>query len=134
MKTWIDLVTLRNGEYAIAWHDEEDGEGARLGGSGETLEQLETELARAKEQREREQYEWTYVEIETLKNALKLGGHLVPWDGWRFPTGYAAKRGLGIARAARKAAKFAFDEGREMPEWAKQALAAGWKAPKGWKP
>lgn len=22
----------------------------------------------------------------------------------------------------------------EWPEWAKQALAAGWKAPKGWKP
>jgi hypothetical protein len=25
-------------------------------------------------------------------------------------------------------------EGPELPDWAKQALAAGWTAPKGWKP
>lgn len=134
MKIWIDLVPLRGGEYAVAWHDEDDGEGARLGGSGETLEQLEAELARTKERREFEQYEWAYVEVETCRNALKLGGHHVLWDGWRFPTEHAAKRALVIARAARKAAKLAFDTGREMPEWAQQARAAGWKPPKGWKP
>ena len=41
------------------------------------------------------------------------------------------------AQAALRVAKQAVEElssTTPMPEWAKQALAAGWKAPKGWRP
>jgi hypothetical protein len=38
------------------------------------------------------------------------------------------------ALAAAKAALTIHRSAKPWPEWAKQALAAGWKAPKGWKP
>lgn len=37
------------------------------------------------------------------------------------------------ADKARAAANLAMKQDRELPDWAKTALAAGWKAPKGWK-
>lgn len=39
-----------------------------------------------------------------------------------------------LANAALKAVNLALEGERERPKWAAQALAAGWKAPKGWKP
>jgi hypothetical protein len=42
----------------------------------------------------------------------------------------AARVALRVARAAVRA----FRDGRPLPGWAKKALAAGWRAPKGWKP
>lgn len=41
------------------------------------------------------------------------------------------------AHAARRIAKAAIKRGRAakpLPDWAQKALAAGWKAPKGWSP
>lgn len=46
-------------------------------------------------------------------------------------------RTIGEARAALRAAKVAINELRSKkpwPAWAKQAIAAGWRAPKGWAP
>ncbi len=37
------------------------------------------------------------------------------------------------ARVALRVAKEALKQERPLPEWAKTALAEGWKAPKGWK-
>lgn len=51
------------------------------------------------------------------------------FSGFYWETQKAAKAALSIVKAAIKAGV-----DRPLPEWAKQALAAGWKAPKGWKP
>lgn len=44
------------------------------------------------------------------------------------------RSGASKALAAAKAALTVHRSAKPWPEWAKQALAAGWKAPKGWKP
>lgn len=38
------------------------------------------------------------------------------------------------SKAADLANKVTVLKGMRLPDWAKQALAAGWKMPKGWKP
>jgi hypothetical protein len=58
------------------------------------------------------------------------------------PDGVSEYRGFywesrNKAQAALRAANVALKIARDntpWPEWAKQALAAGWKAPKGWRP
>lgn len=47
---------------------------------------------------------------------------------WESRSG--AQKALKVAKEAVKLAA----EKRPLPEWAKKALAEGWKAPKGWKP
>lgn len=42
----------------------------------------------------------------------------------------AARKAMGTINATRKAAQAE----KPWPEWAVQAVAAGWKAPKGWRP
>ncbi len=44
------------------------------------------------------------------------------------------RSGASKALAAAKAALTVHRSAKPWPEWAKQALAAGWKAPKGWQP
>lgn len=50
--------------------------------------------------------------------------------GLYWETRAAASKALTAAKAALKAHRSA----KPWPEWAKQALVAGWKAPKGWQP
>lgn len=47
--------------------------------------------------------------------------------GFEFDSKTRAKEALRLAKAAK-------NHPYPMPEWATQAIAAGWKAPKGWKP
>lgn len=47
------------------------------------------------------------------------------WDSYS-----QAKKALAIAKRIWKELR----DGRPWPDWAKQASAAGWKPPKGWKP
>ena len=56
-------------------------------------------------------------------------------DG-RDTIGFYWKSKAGVQAAMRivKAALKAGQDARPLPGWAKQAIAAGWKAPKGWKP
>jgi hypothetical protein len=58
-------------------------------------------------------------------NTSELGA-----DGLYWYTRSAASKALAAAKAALTVHRSA----KPWPEWAKQALAAGWKAPKGWKP
>lgn len=53
------------------------------------------------------------------------------WSGLLLETAAQAKKALAAAKTAIKA----LDGSQEhWPEWARLAAAAGWKAPKGWKP
>lgn len=47
---------------------------------------------------------------------------------------WESKASATIALRAAKAAVQSVVAKRPTPEWTKQAIAAGWKAPKGWKP
>jgi hypothetical protein len=61
-------------------------------------------------------------------------GAAVPYlrnhDGYRWETRGDTQRALRAAKAALLDARSKVP----LPDWAKQALAAGWKMPKGWKP
>ncbi len=50
-------------------------------------------------------------------------------NGYHWPTKAKAEAALRAINAALKN-----DTGAPMPDWAVKASAAGWKAPKGWKP
>lgn len=55
-------------------------------------------------------------------------------EGEDGPFWWSSRSGAQKAlKVAKEAAKLAAEK-RPLPEWAKKALAEGWKAPKGWKP
>ena len=60
------------------------------------------------------------------KTVRELEGVVIDDRGAAFETQAQAKKAL-------QAVKFALTQDRPLPEWAKTAIAEGWKAPKGWK-
>lgn len=93
--------------FGLAWFDE-DGEGLRLG------------------------YEAIVGDLEHTAACAAAKACAVGLDihgNYFWETEAAAKRARAVCRAAAKHA-----HGTVMPEWTIAALAAGWKAPKGWKP
>lgn len=70
----------------------------------------------------------TDSEHSTATEALK--GQPFDGVGYYWETRSAVNKALVAVRAALKAKQST----KPYPEWAKQALAAGWKAPKGWQP
>ena len=62
--------------------------------------------------------------------ANQAGGCEIDNIGLRWESKARAQEALVSARAALKAAR----SSKPYPEWAIKALAAGWKAPKGWVP
>ena len=83
-------------------------------------------------------YQDLQVAYDVLRRRLADGGE----DMWRnddcymFQTQAAASRALEAVTAALDAAEAAkvAEADRSLPAWAVTALAAGWTAPKGWKP
>lgn len=132
----IDIFQDRY-EYHVSWTDEEaDDEGAWIGQDANTpLDTLRAKMATAKQKREFDDYEYLAVEIAAQNwvsgspAGVSQAGH-----GYEFETLAKAKQFLAAMRAEMKAAKAEYDSGVLWPEWAKQAQAAGWKPPKGWKP
>lgn len=61
--------------------------------------------------------------------AVKMFGPGRDGYGWYFSDKTTALVARRAARAAVRAHR-----GKSLPAWAKQALAAGWKKPRGWKP
>lgn len=61
--------------------------------------------------------------------AAKPTGH-DPYRGFYWDTRSAAQKALTACNAALRMCR----DNKPWPEWAKQALAAGWKPPKGWTP
>ncbi len=99
--------------YHIGWlcWDEEygDEEGLRLGEGGKDVGADHTAAEAA---------------VKDMKDGREDGG------AYFWESRSAAQRALKVAKEAVKAAA----ANRPLPDWAKKALAAGWKAPKGWKP
>jgi len=71
---------------------------------------------------------------------------LVNWECWKSHEVAAKSKGVqkdsggfyweskSLAQAALKLINAELKADRPLPEWAKTAIANGWKAPKGWKP
>ncbi len=122
----------------VAWAYEDD-EGAWVGQEVEkTIDQLKAEKADAYKDRNdegRDKFEYTSVEIAAKEWAEQNPKGLIQsHGGFEFENVTTAKRFLAAMRATLKAARSEYDTGAPWPEWAKQAHAAGWKPPKGWKP
>lgn len=110
-------------------------------------------------QEARDYYRWR-IQWEFLDEDERDGGYLVQmsddglgeppndreeWEHWaasravRETNGYmhdntgAYWESRRLACAARDVAVLAIKQERPLPEWAKRALAEGWKPPKGWK-
>jgi len=113
------MVVEGDYEYMLQWWlVEDDDMGLTIG------EMQEKDLGSEPEDRE-EWENWVAHQI-----AAKSDGVLPRRDGGAFT--WDTKRG---AEQALKQIKLTWKtKVRELPEWAKTALNAGWKAPKGWKP
>lgn len=101
-------------EFGIGWL--EDGEcDAHLGQS--------TDDGKGPAPKEREDWEWWIAS----KIMLEMGATRSDRR-----TAYVFDS-RSAATAAMQRIKLEFSQERPMPDWAKKALAEGWKAPKGWK-
>lgn len=113
------IEECNEGYYLVWYFPEEEDLGGCLGDS----DYAENSLAKSKNQDERET-------IAAHFAAKALSDFKSPRYGFIFETKSKAKAALTAANAAIKVQR----SEKPWPEWAKTALAAGWKAPKGWKP
>jgi hypothetical protein len=139
-KAWLEVVDGLHLSY-VAWFDEDDGEGARVGQDSETpINKLVAEQAKARGVRDEEgfaMFEYYSVEIAARKWVAEHGKHVAKIRstyGYEFEAPAWARKFRAAMNAALKSARSEYDSNVPWPEWAKQAEAAGWKPPKGWKP
>lgn len=120
MTTKLDIIEERDSRYAIAWivYEEEFGEdiGSYLGDMWDTVKDLKEAPV------EREMNEIWLAE----HTAYRFNPNIDSYFYWN-----TRAQALDVLRAVRFALK---NIDRPLPEWAKEALSHGWKAPRGWKP
>lgn len=127
---WLDL-TYRRGRFGISWFDDENGEGAALGGDSEACSRPAPPLE------DQEAWEnWTAEKI-ACASECECDAHGFSWETEarakrvlvlikkEFVFGAAKRKHIVRAKAAKQ---------RPHPQWAQTALAEGWTPPKGWKP
>lgn len=110
------VVTEENHRFMIQWEEEGD-----LGGY---LCQSETDGTGDPPQDREEWEHWAASKAVRSAPGVQFQGT------FGFGAWWETER---EALAALRIAKEALKQEREMPDWAKAALAAGWKPPKGWK-
>jgi len=120
--------------YYVAWVLEDGDAGGSFGGTANPDTSFQTTKEEAFKSRNYNDFEDAYLELYARRYAadnsvIAVRKHF----GVHFESQSQAKKFLAAMNAARKAIRVEFD-GVEWPEWTKAALAAGWKAPKGWKP
>jgi hypothetical protein len=114
----VDDREDHNWKYRLSWYFPDDADiGGSLGDSVFTEADLKTIDTSDVDS------VLAYLAVSKLKDVQKDHG------GFYWETQRAAQAALRTAKTA-----IAIGAERSMPDWAKQALAAGWKAPKGWKP
>lgn len=114
----VDDREDRNSRYRLSWYIPED---ADIGGSvGDTVF-TETDLRT---------FDADDVDCAiAYLAASKLDGVQRDHSGFFWESRSKAQAALRIVKSA-----IAAGADRPMPDWATKALAAGWKAPKGWRP
>ena len=136
-KPWLEIVEMSRRSY-VAWFDEEDGEGARVGQENqESIDKLKKEREKARGVRDEEGlslFEYYSVEIAAKLWHSQHSGVYPEAFGYEFESDATCRRFRAAMNAALKSALSEYDSNVPWPEWAKQAEAAGWKPPKNWKP
>lgn len=122
----------------MAWWSLEDGPGLGLGEGLKSVEELTLLRDEAKQVRTeegQEEFETISAELAAVKwfrenpDAASQGTfHL------EFESSSEAKKLLKTVCAAVESARKEYDGAAPVPDWAQKAFAAGFKAPKGWKP
>jgi len=125
----------------VAWVDPyDDGPGAWLGqDKDKTTEYLLEKKKDALTKKDWGEFLYYVFELETRRmveaNSFKGDVMVSQASGYLFELESDAKKLVSSVCKLAKNVKVEFDNHEvEMPEWAKMALAAGWKKPKGWKP
>lgn len=111
------LVIERNQDqtYTIDWYIPDECEmGGRLG--------QDKNDGRGEPPKDREDYEhWLASKVAAQSTGVRRNRYGFFWDSRRE------------VDAAMRQIKEALRQDRPLPEWAKKALAEGWKPPKGWR-
>lgn len=118
-----DEYMSRYGYMRIAWYFEEEGDYGAILGDGPVLTEEQ-----ALSKRDEDDADWEYYFINAVASKTKN----VKTDeyGFLWETKKDAKAALSLIKNKLEIAK----SDKKWPEWAVLALAAGWKAPKGWTP
>lgn len=115
------VLVIRNsgrGIWRVVWYFPDDGEnGATLGEGGVPIPK---QWGRSRDAGKREAYAIDRALIEFPRDNC----------GFWWESKDEARRAMALAQAACESAHAA----KPWPAWAVKARAAGWKAPKGWKP
>jgi hypothetical protein len=119
------LADVGHGRYeegfVLIWYLADEGDfGGCLDGT-----HTEKQLAEA----HGDDWEAVALNVEAGVVAKTMGARKAA-QGLVWPSRRAATNALAAIKARVKARR----EARPLPEWTTQALAAGWKAPKGWMP
>lgn len=140
MDDYLDIFEYK-GYFYVAWADAYDGgPGAWLGQEKSAhLTELHAKKARSLEAKDWSEFSYLTLELATremVESSVFKGDVMTSNSaGYLFEKESDAKKLKAAMNRVLKLAKQEFD-GKEvtLPEWAKTALAAGWKMPKGWKP
>lgn len=118
------------GVWAIAWEDDEGYEGLYVGDlSGDEADIALQKRALQEADEELRADIRSNLECAVVQQAVReLSKTFVDGNVFLFETQSSATAALRVAKTALKNIDV------PMPSWATQALAAGWKPPKGWKP
>lgn len=119
-----ERVYILDSEYQYWLQWETDGEPGALLGEAYYTEKDFAKLC-ASDSSDR-WYAAATMDVAALKPARGRNEAFV-YEAFVFDTRRDAERALNVAKAAKS-------RKGPMPEWALKATAAGWKAPKGWKP
>ena len=117
MSESLVLECNRNGGWHIMWVIDGD-EGATLGESTYTARDLKKASPDDRD----------HI-LATITAAKCPGARRINHDGYCWQSKTQASAALKVVRLALKS-----DTGAAWPEWTIAAIAAGWRAPKGWKP
>lgn len=123
MKDRLIVADARSGCYAIAWHLADEGDtGAAIG----EYEPLDDDPRGTPDERLFRLAERVVARLaaEDLDGIRRFRGV------WEFESEAKAQKALRQINAEWKVLK----AGTPWPDWAHTALAAGWRAPKGWTP
>lgn len=123
-------VAEDGGMYWISWwlSDVEDY-GASLGDDGARCPYSREQIKAEQDLEKRESMAFVIAAYSIALPSKPYSGH-VPHRGFYWESRRDAEAALRQIKAEAKAIL----QGAGLPEWAKTALAQGWKPPRGWKP
>lgn len=118
------------GAYWISWYfPDEDDYGSCLGDAGPSCPYTREQVKAEQDPEERESMAFAIAAYSIALPTKPYSGQKLGYGFW-----WESRRDAEAALRQIKAEAKAILQGAGLPEWAKTALAHGWKPPRGWKP